>query len=379
MATGAQSFYELYRRSSIGLALTDTLDDLISDERINPQLAMKILGNFDQAITEALQKNVKARLQFKGSLDTYRFCDEVWTFLIKNVTFKMDSGSQSVTANKVKIAVSQGRYSDAPPLKPLGFLSLSLALQGTSNRAAQEEPSRSSIIQGGPSILTKTQHPKPPVLEAAMLRKRQSKASPSDQPPTSSSTDEMSPPGAWSLRSQWMFFAVASGACAAFNGVFAKLTTTQLTTTLSTKIADLLGLSSAENIVEYAVRGLFFVLNLTFNGVMWTLFTKALARGTSTTQVSIMNTSTNFMVTALAGRRHFSEVLPPLWWAGAALLVAGNVIVGRKDESKDAGAAAAAEGPAYVPVPAEDEGAARKDDDEDDIIDLGRLSDERSR
>ncbi|KAG6027057.1 Transcription initiation factor IIA small chain (TFIIA 13.5 kDa subunit) [Claviceps sp. Clav32 group G5] len=103
MASGPQSFYELYRRSSIGLALTDTLDDLISDERINPQLAMKILGNFDQAITESLQKNVKSRLQFKGSLDTYRFCDEVWTFLIKNVTFKMDNGSQSVHADKVKI------------------------------------------------------------------------------------------------------------------------------------------------------------------------------------------------------------------------------------------------------------------------------------
>ncbi|KAM4064660.1 transcription initiation factor IIA, gamma subunit [Hirsutella rhossiliensis] len=103
MATGAQSFYELYRRSSIGLALTDTLDDLISDDRINPQLAMKILGNFDQAITETLQKSVKSRLQFKGSLDTYRFCDEVWTFLIRNVTFKMDNGSQSVQADKVKI------------------------------------------------------------------------------------------------------------------------------------------------------------------------------------------------------------------------------------------------------------------------------------
>lgn len=86
---------------------------------------MKILGNFDQAITETLQKNVKSRLQFKvrarrrrwmpwtgtetltsgiqGSLDTYRFCDEVWTFLIKNVTFKMDNGSQSVQADKVKI------------------------------------------------------------------------------------------------------------------------------------------------------------------------------------------------------------------------------------------------------------------------------------
>jgi hypothetical protein len=53
------------RFRSIGLALTDTLDDLIEGERINPQLAMKILGTFDQAITEALQKNVKNRLQFK--------------------------------------------------------------------------------------------------------------------------------------------------------------------------------------------------------------------------------------------------------------------------------------------------------------------------
>ena len=40
---------------------------------------------------------------WQGSLATYRFCDEVWTFLIKNVQFKMDGGSQTVTAEKVKI------------------------------------------------------------------------------------------------------------------------------------------------------------------------------------------------------------------------------------------------------------------------------------
>ena len=62
---------------------------------------------------------------------------------------------------------------------------------------------------------------------------------------------------------------------------------------------------------------------------MWSLYTSALAKGTSTTQVSIMNTSTNFMVTALLGVAVFSEALPPLWWAGAAMLVAGNVILGR--------------------------------------------------
>jgi transcription initiation factor TFIIA small subunit len=47
------------------LALTDTLDDLISDHHIDPQLAMKILANFDRAIAETLSDKVKARLQFK--------------------------------------------------------------------------------------------------------------------------------------------------------------------------------------------------------------------------------------------------------------------------------------------------------------------------
>ncbi|KAG4421657.1 transcription initiation factor TFIIA, small subunit [Cadophora sp. DSE1049] len=103
MATTGQSFYELYRRSSIGMALTDTLDDLISERRIEPQLAMKILANFDRSITEVLAEKVKARLTFKGHLDTYRFCDEVWTFLIKDVTFKMENSSQTVQADKVKI------------------------------------------------------------------------------------------------------------------------------------------------------------------------------------------------------------------------------------------------------------------------------------
>ncbi|KAI9886131.1 MAG: Transcription initiation factor IIA small chain (TFIIA 13.5 kDa subunit) [Watsoniomyces obsoletus] len=97
-----QAYYELYRGSSIGMALTDTLDDLITDRRIEPQLAIKILANFDRSITEILSEKVKAKLQFKGHLHTYRFCDEVWTFLIEDVNFKMDNGT-TVQADKVKI------------------------------------------------------------------------------------------------------------------------------------------------------------------------------------------------------------------------------------------------------------------------------------
>ncbi|CAH0001378.1 unnamed protein product [Clonostachys byssicola] len=223
----------------------------------------------------------------------------------------------------------------------------------------------------------------------AMLRQRRPQPS-KDQahpPPTEMARSDNRTGGgiaSWSVRSQWMFFAVASGACAAFNGVFAKLTTTELTTKLSNAIASGLGLSSAERIVEIAVRGIFFALNLTFNGVMWSLFTTALARGTSTTQVSIMNTSTNFMLTAFLGLIIFSESLPPMWWAGAALLVAGNVIIGRKDETKDADGAAENE-----ILVQQEEGQSEPEEDtappgiykdevvDEDVVDLGEINNQR--
>ena len=146
----SNDYYELYRRSrlvshldttpssanhgltrstprSIGLTLVDTLDDMVHEQRIEPQLAMKVVARFDRAMAEVLAEKVKARLtfkvrnvfacfgprirnrredayqtEFKGHLDTYRFCDEVWTFLIKDVNFKLDNGN-TVQSDGVKI------------------------------------------------------------------------------------------------------------------------------------------------------------------------------------------------------------------------------------------------------------------------------------
>ncbi|ROW05169.1 hypothetical protein VSDG_00025 [Cytospora chrysosperma] len=187
-------------------------------------------------------------------------------------------------------------------------------------------------------------------------------------------------------QNKWIVLAIASGACAAFNGVFAKLTTSDHTTSLAQGIARVLHLGSAEVFVEYIVRAMFFGMNLLFNGIMWALFTQALAKGSSTTQVSIMNTSSNFFITAIMGLIIFSESLPPLWWVGAALLVAGNVIIGKQDdaggkpEAVDGGGDAAS--PAvqdglghYEDVPQEegvtDSGLSEYEDE--DVIQLGDL------
>lgn len=47
------------------MALADTLDDLISSRRIEPQLAMRIMANFDEAVAKVLADKVKARMTFK--------------------------------------------------------------------------------------------------------------------------------------------------------------------------------------------------------------------------------------------------------------------------------------------------------------------------
>ncbi|KAG8166955.1 hypothetical protein KVR01_002644 [Diaporthe batatas] len=187
----------------------------------------------------------------------------------------------------------------------------------------------------------------------------------------------------WAQRNHWIVLAVASGACAAFNGVFAKLTTGDATVSLTQRVSVFFHLDSMEGFVEYIVRAVFFGLNLVFNGVMWALFTQALSRGNSTTQVSIMNTSSNFFITALLGLVIFSESLPPLWWIGAAFLVAGNVIIGSKDEGGKAAGAGGGEDMAssvqdsslgYEVVPDADGGVGHCFKDED-VIQLGDLDD----
>ncbi|KAG8864041.1 Transcription initiation factor IIA small chain (TFIIA 13.5 kDa subunit) [Tulasnella sp. 330] len=111
--SSSTAYYEFYRGSSIGMALTDSLDELITDGSITPQLAMKVLMQFDRSLADTLVKQVKAKTTLKGHLHTYRLCDEVWTFIIKNASFKME-GNEVVASPKVKIiACKNGDASDS--------------------------------------------------------------------------------------------------------------------------------------------------------------------------------------------------------------------------------------------------------------------------
>ncbi|KAI9164565.1 Transcription initiation factor IIA subunit 2 [Blastocladiella emersonii ATCC 22665] len=92
--------YLHYRNSTIGQALTDALDDMIQTGTIQASVANRVLGHFDRAISAQLSQ-VNARGSFRGSLSTYRNCDDVWTFILRDVTFKFDR--ENIHADKVKI------------------------------------------------------------------------------------------------------------------------------------------------------------------------------------------------------------------------------------------------------------------------------------
>jgi len=107
-------FYEFYRQSSIGSALADSLDELIMMGSITPQLAMKVLLQFDKSVAEILAREVKNKTTVKGHLHNYRLVEDVWTFDVQNASFKMD-GNQVVTVPKVRIVSCKN--ADAPDTK----------------------------------------------------------------------------------------------------------------------------------------------------------------------------------------------------------------------------------------------------------------------
>ncbi|KAL3081863.1 hypothetical protein niasHT_013430 [Heterodera trifolii] len=81
--------YQMYRSTTLGTALQSSLDELIADGMISQQLAGTVMTTFDKCINKALSERVRNKTSFKAEkLRAYRFCDNVWTFMMEHVEFK---------------------------------------------------------------------------------------------------------------------------------------------------------------------------------------------------------------------------------------------------------------------------------------------------
>ncbi|CAL9727617.1 transcription initiation factor IIA subunit 2 [Monosporozyma unispora] len=117
-------YYELYRRSTVGNSLVDALDTLISEGRIEASLAMRVLETFDKCVSEILKDQTGSKLTVKGDLDTYGFCDDVWTFIVKNCSVNVEGisnntvngegnkNNDTIKVDKLRIVACNSRKSD---------------------------------------------------------------------------------------------------------------------------------------------------------------------------------------------------------------------------------------------------------------------------
>uniref|UniRef100_A0A8I5ZRD7 Transcription initiation factor IIA gamma chain n=1 Tax=Rattus norvegicus TaxID=10116 RepID=A0A8I5ZRD7_RAT len=128
--------YQLYRNTTLGNSLQESLDELIQSQQITPQLALQVLLQFDKAINSALAQRVRNRVNFRGSLNTYRFCDNVWTFVLNDVEFR--EVTELIKVDKVKIVACDGKKGaaasntlKASPGQPLGPCVLSTECSST--------------------------------------------------------------------------------------------------------------------------------------------------------------------------------------------------------------------------------------------------------
>nr|CDJ86396.1 WD40 repeat and Transcription initiation factor IIA domain containing protein [Haemonchus contortus] len=98
------TYYQMYRNTTLGEALQKTLDDLVHEQMIPPQLAVKVLAIYDKAINKALAQKAKNKMYFKAEkLRAYRHCDNVWTFLMERVDFR-----DSIRVARVKFVACDG-------------------------------------------------------------------------------------------------------------------------------------------------------------------------------------------------------------------------------------------------------------------------------
>lgn len=99
----------IYRGASIGEELAEALDELIRDRRIEPQLARKVMQNFDKAVAQVLAQHARARItNMKGH---YKSCNKVegvhndaegiFKLIVEDVKMKLDDKTEMTVERMV--------------------------------------------------------------------------------------------------------------------------------------------------------------------------------------------------------------------------------------------------------------------------------------
>ena len=82
----------------------------MQSQNISTELGIQVFVQFDRAMNHLLKEKVRNKFTFKGGLHAYRYCDNVWTYVLKDAEFKpsvKDASDGIIQVSKVKFVACE--------------------------------------------------------------------------------------------------------------------------------------------------------------------------------------------------------------------------------------------------------------------------------
>lgn len=92
----------VYAKTTLGVALTTTLDEMKQRHLVSDELSEKVMRQFELSLREAFAEKVSSHpVKFRYKVDSYRFFENMWNFTLTNANFHL--GAESVQSDRLTV------------------------------------------------------------------------------------------------------------------------------------------------------------------------------------------------------------------------------------------------------------------------------------
>ncbi|KAJ6252935.1 transcription initiation factor iia subunit 2 [Anaeramoeba flamelloides] len=107
MSNTSNSNLSLYRSTTLGRCLKESLDELVKNKKINQRLANKVLSQFDQSFSDKIEKNTRDQMRVQGRVRSYRNYLGLWSFVLKDAIIKL-KGNEVFDSDNLRVVSYDG-------------------------------------------------------------------------------------------------------------------------------------------------------------------------------------------------------------------------------------------------------------------------------
>ena len=93
----------LYKKTILWTKLAEAMQEMKDQHKITAGLEQKIMAKFDDVICQELANCSKSKNTIKGTVTSFRNCDDIWIFYCKDVTVNIENKKETLSIPKLKI------------------------------------------------------------------------------------------------------------------------------------------------------------------------------------------------------------------------------------------------------------------------------------